>query len=122
MSASRVLCGVFALAAVAAIAACGGSEPQPATTIGHALDYRRNASTGYLYVANESGYGPSGTGSILIFSESANGNVAPLDVISGSATGLSQSTASRSIPVAKSTSSTPIRRRSSGSLRARAAT
>jgi hypothetical protein len=90
MSASRVLCGVFALAAVAAIAACGGSEPQPATTIGHALDYRRNASTGYLYVANESGYGPSGTGSILIFSESANGNVAPLDVISGSATGLSQ--------------------------------
>jgi len=43
---------------------------------------------GDIYVANASG-GSSSTGSITIYSSTANGNVAPIGVIAGSSTGLS---------------------------------
>jgi hypothetical protein len=78
-------------AAALLLAGCGGSpvgSPQ-----GGQINPNRTqpgAKTGYLYVANESGYGPSGEGSILIFSQASSGNVAPVGVIAGSNTQLTQ--------------------------------
>jgi hypothetical protein len=80
----------FATAA-ALLSGCGGSGSPPPQ--GVAMPLRRFAAaaqTGYVYVANESGYGRGGSGSVLVFSESSGGNVSPVNVIAGSQTQLTQ--------------------------------
>ena len=83
------LCELLGFCAATAVAACGPPS-QPSAAAGQAAEYRAGAATGYLYVTNETGYGSSGSGSILVFYENAYGNTSPLYVISGSQTQLSQ--------------------------------
>ncbi|HUO03674.1 MAG TPA: NHL repeat-containing protein [Candidatus Binataceae bacterium] len=69
---------------VAPIAKIGGSNGEMNFPESIAVD-----SKGYIYVVNRDG-GPSGNGSVTIYSPGSNGNVAPYATIKGSRTGLNE--------------------------------
>jgi hypothetical protein len=76
-------------ATILMLAGCGGSQGQVAGTASMPQAWTRHTSGGgYIYVTSESrnNVGPE----ILVFSDGANGNVAPVNVITGSQTQLSQ--------------------------------
>jgi hypothetical protein len=70
---------------VAPIQTVSGSSTRLNGPWGIALDTSRN-----IYVANTGGRSPSGFTSVTVYAAGANGNVAPIQTISGSNTGLSQ--------------------------------
>jgi len=83
-------CALSSCAAAALLTSCGGSQVTVGTPSVVAQSKKHSATAGYIYVANSSKVGPGATGEVLVYPLLSNGNVSPVQQISGSDTQLSQ--------------------------------